>query len=161
MSRQTLKFVRSTSTLVSEALVVLFLVVLIPARATGQIRRAHFDPDGTFWILGTPPDEFKDFSAINLNARRSRRLEQAGVRLTTGRAFRFKSLKVTRENFSFMTMSIDGVSYAFTGRFLKGGVYAASNLDEKTPVLEGLLTKRKTGKKIAEAQLKFTYFGCT
>jgi len=58
-------------------------------------------------------------------------------------------------------MAIDGVSYAFTGRFLKGGVFAALNLDEETPVLEGLLTKYKTGKKVAEAQLKFTYFGGT
>jgi len=141
--------------------VVLFLVALIPADATGQTRRARFDPDGTFWILGAPPNEFKDFSAINLNASRSRRLEQPGVRLTTGRPLRFKSLKVTRENFSFTTMAIGGVSYSFTGRFLKGGVYAASNLDEKTPVLEGLLTKHKTGKKVGEAQLKFTYFGGT
>ena len=161
MSRQTLKLIRSTNASVPEALVVLFLVALIPAPAFGQIRKARFDPDGTFWILGTPPNEFKDFSAINLNARRSRRLEQPGVRLTTGKPFRFKSLKVTREHFSFTTMAIDGVSYAFTGRFLKGGVFAALNLDEETPVLEGLLTKYKTGKKVAEAQLKFTYFGGT
>jgi hypothetical protein len=70
------------------AVVVLFLVASIPARASGQVRQVRierFDPDDPFWILGTPPDEFKDFSAINSNARGNRRLEQPGVRLTMGR----------------------------------------------------------------------------
>ena len=160
MSRQTLKLIRSTSTSLPGALVVLFLVALIPDHATGQIRKARFDPDGTFWILGTPPNEFKDFSAINLNAKKLRRLNSPGFQLTS-RNFRFKTVSVSREKFIFTTVAIGGLSYGFSGHFLKGGVFAAANLDEKTPVLEGVLIKYKSGKKVAEARLKFTYFGGT
>jgi hypothetical protein len=53
------------------------------------------------------------------------------------------------------------VSYSFSGRFLKGGVFSAGDLDPDAPVLEGTLTKWKGGKKVAEASLKFTYFGGT
>ena len=58
-------------------------------------------------------------------------------------------------------MSIAGVSYSFSGRFLKGGVYSAGDLDGETPVLEGTLTKFRGGKKLAEAKLKLVYFGGT
>jgi hypothetical protein len=44
---------------------------------------------------------------------------------------------------------------------LKGGVFASTGLDDQTPVLEGTLTKYKGGQKIAEAKLKFVYFGGT
>ena len=58
-------------------------------------------------------------------------------------------------------MSIRGVSYSFAGKFLKGGVYASGVLDDETPVLEGTLIKFRDGKKVAEANLKFVYFGGT
>jgi len=53
------------------------------------------------------------------------------------------------------------VSYSFVGRFLKGGVFAETVLDDQSPVLEGVLTKFVAGKKVAEANLKFSYFGGT
>ena len=58
-------------------------------------------------------------------------------------------------------MSCRGVFYTFSGKFLKGGVYASGILDDETPVLEGTLTKFRGGKKVAEANLKFVYFGGT
>lgn len=58
-------------------------------------------------------------------------------------------------------MTLAGVSYSFSGRFLKGGVYGAGNLDDETPVLEGTLTKFRGSQKVAEAKLKFVYFGGT
>ena len=125
-------------------------------------KAAKFDPDGSFWILGEPPADFKDFGGINLNAKRLRRLNKPGVNLTDGTQLRFLTLSVTREKLVFTTAaSKGGVSYNFDGRFLKGGVFAAANLDDQTPVLEGLLTKFKNGQKIADARLKFVYFGGT
>ena len=53
------------------------------------------------------------------------------------------------------------MSYSFSGRFLKGGVFGAGDLDDETPVLEGTLTKFQVGKKVAEAKLRFVYFGGT
>ena len=130
---------------------------------TQQKNSARFDPDGSFWLHeSTPaPAEFSDFGGINLNAKRQRRLPSPGLQLVNGTTYRFKTLNVKRDNFTFTTMSIRGVSYSFAGKFLKGGVYASGILDDETPVLDGTLTKFRNGKKVAEANLKFVYFGGT
>ena len=135
-------------------------LVLLSLTTVGFGQRGRFDPDGSFWIHGTPPTEFSDFDSINLNAKRSRRLNPPGLLIHTTN-YRFKTLTVKRENFTFTTMTVRGVSYSFAGRFLKGGIYAAGDLDDETPVLEGTLTKFRGGKKVAEANLKFVYFGGT
>ena len=139
----------------------IFLLLSLTVTAISQ--RGRFDPDGSFWVHeSTPlPTEFSDFSGINLNSKRLRRLPSAGLQLNNGATYRFKTLNVKRDNFTFTTMSRGGVSYSFAGKFLKGGVYAAGDLDEDTPVLEGTLTKFRDGKKIAEANLKLVYFGGT
>lgn len=147
--------------LVFQTFFLIILLALLSASTFGQKKSQRFDPDGTFWIQGTPPSEFQDFSAINLNARRNRRLSSPGVQLSVGTTFRFRLLSVRRDNFRFTTFPIDGVSYGFAGHFLKGGVFYAAAFDEDAPVLEGVLTKYKFGKKVAEAKLKFTYFGGT
>jgi hypothetical protein len=139
-----------------------FLILLVAFTAFGQAsRKSRFDPDGAFWIHGDRPNEFSDFSGINLNAKRSKQLPAAGVDLINGKRFPFKVLSVKQESFTFTTVTVSGVSYSFAGRFLKGGVYQAGNLDDETPVLQGVLTKFKAGKKIAQAKLSFVYFGGT
>jgi hypothetical protein len=143
----------------------IFLLLCVAAAPvfTQQKTSARFDPDGSFWLHeSTPaPTEFSDFGGINLNAKRLRRLPSPGLQVVNGTTYRFKTLNVKRENFTFTTMSIRGVSYSFAGKFLKGGVYASGILDDETPVLEGTLTKFRNGKKVAEANLKFVYFGGT
>ena len=96
-----------------------------------------------------------------MNAKKVRRLPSPGLQLINGTTFRFKTLNVKRDNFTFTTMTLRGVSYSFAGKFLKGGVYSSGILDPDTPVLEGKLTKFRGGKKVAEANLKFVYFGGT
>ena len=136
----------------------ILLLISIPALAQ---KSARFDPDGSFWIIGDHGDGFSDFGGINLNAKRLRRLPSAGVQLVNGKTFRFKTLNVKRENFTFTTVSINGISYSFSGRFLMGGVFAATDLSDERPVLEGVLRKHQAGKKVAESKLKFMYFGGT
>ena len=139
-----------------------FLVFSIASTVgLAQNKTARFDPDGSFWILGEPPHEFSEFGAINLNAKRSRQLPVQGFELRNGKRLRFKTLVVKRDNFTFETITLGGVSYSFAGKFLKGGVYSAGDLDDETPVLEGTLTKFRGGQKVAEAKLKFVYFGGT
>jgi len=145
----------------SSLILILLLIVLVPVASTAQKGRERFDPNGTFWILGDPPTDFSDFSAINLNTRRVRWLPSSGVQLNNGRLFRFAQLIVQRHRFTFTTTQVRGVSYSFSGRFLKGGVYSETVLDDQSPVLEGVLTKYKLGKKTAEAKLRFGYFGGT
>ena len=139
----------------------IFLLLCLTASPTfTQRKQARFDPDGSFWIHGTPPPEFSDFDSINLNAKRLRYLNDPGLLMRTTR-YRYKTLTVKRDNFSFTTMTVRGIFYTFSGRFLKGGVYGAGDLDDETPVLEGTLTRFRNGKKVAEANLKFVYFGGT
>jgi hypothetical protein len=142
-------------------LAVLIAQSLLCFSTAAQNSKGRFDPDGSFWIHGTAPNDFSDFGGINLNAKKLRRLPSAGLQLNDGKNFRYKTLSVTRERLTFTTVAVGGVSYSFTGTFLKGGVFAASDLDDETPVLEGVLVKNKLGKKIAEAKLKFIYFGGT
>ena len=141
----------------------IFFVILmasIPAFSQ-RTKPERFDPDGSFWLQGAPPNDFSDFGGINLNAKRSRRLPQPGLETNNGKRYRFKTLSVKQERFTFTTMTVAGISYSFSGRFLKGGVYSSGILDDETPVLEGTLTKFRAGKKVAEAKLKFVYFGGT
>jgi len=140
--------------------VALLLLSLISVPVFSQ-KAERFDPDGSFWLQGQPPNDFSDFGGINLNAKRSRQLPQPGLETNNGKRYRFKTLSVKQERFTFTTMTVAGVSYSFSGRFLKGGVYSSGILDDETPVLEGTLTKFRGGKKVAEAKLKFVYFGGT
>ena len=142
------------------SLMALLLVLLVSFPAVSQ-KGATFDPDGSFWIIGDHGDGFSDFGGINLNAKRLRRLPSAGVQLVNGKTFRFKTLNVKRDNFTFTTVTIGGVYYTFSGRFLIGGVFAATDLSDERPVLEGVLAKYKSGKKVATNKLKFMYFGGT
>ena len=139
----------------------LLLLTIASTAALSQNKSTRFDPDGSFWIIGTPPNGFSDFSAINLNAKKLRRLPPAGYQTNDGKTYRFKTLIVKRDNFTFTTLPAAGVSYSFAGKFLKGGNFAATWMGEEDPILEGTLTKFRDGKKVAEAKLKFMYFGGT
>ena len=145
----------------AEVVALLIVVACLVYVAAAQSKRDRFDPDGSFWIKGDHPDGFSDFGGINLNAKRDKHLPKAGRELNNGRAFRFKQLSVSRERFTFTTVTLSNISYSFSGRFLKGGVYGAGNLDDEKPVLEGTLIKYRGGKKVAEAKLTFVYFGGT
>lgn len=136
-------------------------LLLLSLSAAPSLSQQRFDPDGSFWVHGQPPADFSDFGGINLNAKRSRQLPQPGLETNNGKRYRFKTLSVKQEKFTFTTVIVAGVSYSFSGRFLKGGVFGAGDLDDETPVLEGTLTKFRAGKKIAEAKMKFVYFGGT
>ena len=138
-----------------------FVILLAGVPAVSQNRAARFDPDGSFWVLGQLPNEFSDFSGINLNAKRLRRLPSPGLQLLDGTNYRFKTLTVKRNNFTFTTVALKGVSYSFSGRFLRGGNFAATALNDEVPVMEGTITRYRDGKKVAEAKLKFIYFGGT
>ena len=138
------------------------LVLVVAVSVFGQTgRNSRFDPDGSFWIHGDRPNEFSDFGEINLNAKKSRHLPMAGVQIINGKRFPFRTLSVKQSNFTFTTVTLSGISYSFSGKFLKGGVFMSANLDDETPVLEGTLTKYKGGQKVAQGKLSFVYFGGT
>lgn len=138
------------------------ICLVLGISAIGQTKRSQpFNPDGSFWLVGEPPDGFSDFGGINLNGRRLRHIPSQGLQLNNGKTFHYKSLVVKRDNFTFTTVSLGGVYYTFSGKFLRGGIFAEQDLSDERPVLEGVLAKYKSGKKVAEAKLKFSYFGGT
>src|SRR5689334_23366217 len=70
------------------------IVLLVCTAAFAQNKPARFDPDGSFWVLGDLPNEFSEFSEINLNAKRSRRLSVQGFVVGSGKRLAFKTLTV-------------------------------------------------------------------
>lgn len=137
------------------------LLIAVAVPVLGQTKRQTFNPDGSFWLIGEAPTGFSDFGGINLNGRKLRRIPSQGLQLMNGKTFHFKSLIVKRDNFSFTTVTLGGVYFTFAGKFLRGGVFAEQELYDEQAVLEGTLTKYQGGKKVAEAKLKFSYFGGT
>ena len=136
------------------------ILLIVSTSATLAFAQSRFDPDGSFWLLDQPT-EFSEFGAINLNAKKLRRLPSPGLQLNDGTNYRYKTLTVKRNNFTFTTVTRRGIYYTFSGRFLKGGVFAMTELNDESPILEGTLTRYRDGKKVAEAKLRFTYFGGT
>src|SRR5215510_10842972 len=95
--------------------VLLILAVCSAVVVVGQRRSTRFDPDGTYWIYGEHPDGFSDFGGINLNAKRVRRFGPAGLSLNNGKNFRFKTISVKQDNFTFTTVTLSNISYTFSG----------------------------------------------
>ena len=144
--------------LCAQILLVFLVATCFPTHAQKNTR---FDPDGSFWVIGRTPNEFSDFGGINLNVKKLRRIPPSGVQTNQGKNYRFKTATIRRDNFSFTTVTVAGVYYTFAGKFLKGGNFSATWLGDDSPVLDGTLTKFRGGKKVAEAKLKFSYFGGT
>ncbi|HEX8137222.1 MAG TPA: hypothetical protein VF544_06495 [Pyrinomonadaceae bacterium] len=124
----------------------------------------RFDPEGEFNVEGRLPRALSEISTIQLlrDARRSFQNPHSGLYTNRGVTYRFKTVSVARERFTFTTVALDGTSYSFSGRFLRGGVFAELDSDQWGKIiLEGQLTKLKAGRKAASANLKFSYFGGT
>jgi hypothetical protein len=126
----------------------------------------RFDPEGQFNPMGNAPKGLEEVASIDLfRSGRGRPFTShthSGVVTTNGQVYRFQSISVSQNNFTFRTRARAGTSYGFAGRFLKGGVYA--EMDNSTwnqPLLEGTLTKFKNGKKVSESRMRFSYFGGT
>ncbi|HEX8142036.1 MAG TPA: hypothetical protein VF553_05530 [Pyrinomonadaceae bacterium] len=124
----------------------------------------QFDPEGEFNVEGSVPKGLAEVSTIQLlrDASRSFMNSHSGLYTNRGVTYRFKTLSVTRERFTFTTVALGGVSYSFTGRFLRGGVFAELDSDQwGKPILVGQLSRFRGRRKEAVASLKFSYFGGT
>jgi hypothetical protein len=161
VSEKEIKAIKLTTILLTLGIFAAGIGALGPG-GLGQTKQApRFNPDGAFFLIGEPPADFSDLSGIYLNGRRLRRIPTQSLQLNNGKMFHYKTLTVKQEDFSFTTETLRGVYYTFAGKFLRGGVFAEQDLADEKPVLEGVLTKYKDGKKVAGAKLKFSYFGGT
>ncbi len=71
--------------------------------------------------------------------------------------YKLTNISLKGFHFSFETETIDGVSYTFTGRFLRGGIYYRSA--PKGIVLQGQLGRIRNRKLEAEAKVAFGWYG--
>lgn len=146
------------------AVLLLAAASALPAPSTASESVIKFDPDGEFPVYGKAPKGLEEVSSIPMwgRGRGNFMNKNCGVYTTSGVIYRFRTLSVTQPKFTFTTVSRRGTSYGFSGRFLRGGVFA--ELDSTVwdqPILEGTMTKFKYGRKVAEAPMKFSYFGGT
>lgn len=65
--------------------------------------------------------------------------------------------KLDGKNLTFSTVSVDGVSYSFTGAFEKLDNFPENPPPDDEVVLKGTLTKMRDGKAVAETKVNFTY----
>jgi hypothetical protein len=140
--------------------------LIVRGSAAAPVGQKGFNPEGQFNPLGTAPSGLQEVASINLyRSGRGRSFmshSYSGLYTTRGTNYKFKTINATRQSLVFTTRAVKGTSYSFKGRFLRGGVFA--ELDSSVwdqPILEGTLTKLRNGKKVAEGQMRFSYFGGT
>jgi hypothetical protein len=125
-----------------------------------------FRPYGYYSLVGTHPKGFKNFDTIQYWQKQdeqsgpdiSERL--SGVIADEGAHYRYRTLNITRRQFVFTTVKVKGISYSFNGRFLRTD-FVNAEMDLDKPVLVGNLRKYRNGRKVAEADVKLSYFAGT
>jgi hypothetical protein len=134
----------------------------VRARLGGQ----SFRPYGYFSLVGKPPQGFENFDTIQYWRRQDEQTgadvssRTAGVNETGGVVYRYATVSVTRQTFIFTTQTVRGVSYKFSGRFLRSD-FVESDMSFEKPVLVGTLGKYRKGKRVASANVKLSYFAGT
>jgi hypothetical protein len=125
-----------------------------------------FRPYGYYSLVGAHPRGFENFDTIQYWRKQdeqsgpdiSERL--SGVTADKGVLYRYRTISINRRGFAFTTRAVKGTSYSFTGRFLRTD-FVDNELDFDKPVLVGTLTKYRGGKKVAEANVRLSYFAGT
>lgn len=138
---------------------------IAPASTPLNIQKA-FRPYGYFSLVGKHPKGLENFDTIQYW---SKALEQSGpdiserlsgVTADEGVRYRYSSINITRRKFIFTTVKVKGISYSFSGRFLRTD-FVNSELDFDKPVVAGTLSKYRNGRKVAGANVKLSYFAGT
>jgi hypothetical protein len=127
---------------------------------------SQFDAFGYYYIAGEPPQGFEDINHISVftadyevgqNPYSVRAIPRppTGI-LWTSQRYRMTRLNIGNGRISFATETARGLSYQFNGRFLVHSSFYG--LPEKAIVLEGHITKFRRGRKIAESDIRFTWY---
>lgn len=125
-----------------------------------------FRPYGYYSLVGAHPRGFENFDTIQYWSKQdeqsgpdiSERL--SGVTADKGVHYRYRTITINRRGFVFTTRAVKGTSYSFTGRFLRTD-FVNSELNFDKPVLVGTLARHRNGKKVAEAEVRLSYFAGT
>lgn len=127
------------------------------ASAAAQAQTGN-DIFGYYTIERPVPAAFADISEIHLagdyGAQQSPQLHGL-IRLKskTAKDFAVNKPVLSGKNIAFTTKAVGGISYEFTGTFVK----FPNNTPQQGTVLRGVLRKYRGKTKIAEANVKFSY----
>jgi hypothetical protein len=125
-----------------------------------------FRPYGYYSLVGDHPRGFESLDTIQYWPKS---LEQSGPDISERRSgvtgdggalYRYSTLSVNRKRFVFTTKKVKGISYSFAGRFLRTD-FVNTEMNFDRPVLVGKLSKYRNGRKVAEANIKLSYFAGT
>jgi hypothetical protein len=140
---------------------ILFFTMLFCAFALPALAQEKTDIFG-YYSIEKAPKAFADISEIHLAGEYGEQQNPVFyglIRMKSKRAIDYKLLKPTLsgKNLTFSTKSVGNISYKFVGTFTKLG-----NFPELQPngeiLLKGTLTKYRGKKRIASANVKFSYF---
>lgn len=119
--------------------------------------QAAFDPYGYYFFAGRPPRVFAEIDSFQLElvpgrTQRSRSQPAGSISVKRGSAHcTFADVTVTRQQLTFSTAVEGGISYHFSGRFVRPRTRAGQGL-----ALAGTLTKLRDSQPVAEAPVRFT-----
>jgi hypothetical protein len=152
-------------------------VTILPTRAEVSKSEEKNEDDseneeyigGEYYIIGELPKGFKDFHSLIVETTdyslasaekgyQDIHIPPEGYVYANNKEFTFKRVAVSRKQLSFETEAIKGVSYKFTGKHVDEALDVGEYMAHAD--LEGVLTKLKDGKKIAEFKVKLEVGGC-
>ncbi|MDQ3798306.1 MAG: hypothetical protein M3384_02550 [Acidobacteriota bacterium] len=139
-----------------KTLIFCLAVLFIGFASTAAKAQAENDIFGYYTIDGRVPAAFADIFHIHLAGSYGAGLTpptHGMIRPKKGKDFPLLKPTVNGKNISFSTRAVGGVSYKFTGTFVR----FPNNETVTGVVLRGVLQKFKGKTKIAEARVGFTY----
>lgn len=124
------------------------------------------DAEGYYYIAGDTPKGFKEFENFNITNKNynSENEDDYGKLIApegyvqTNKELKFNKISIGNGQIQFETERVKGISYTFSGRFTETRNFVWLEQEAVEKVLEGHLIKKRHGKKIAEAQVKFGWF---
>ncbi len=131
---------------------------------TFEEEKPNFEEGGYYYIIGKTPKAFADFTEFHIELwdydekKDEIFMVPPSGYVDTKQTFKFKRVFLGKQDISFETENVHGISYQFSGK-LVDKVYV---FEEDRVFLEGTLKKLKDGKKIAEGKFKFSWYvgGC-
>ncbi|HEY0428313.1 MAG TPA: hypothetical protein VGC76_11065 [Pyrinomonadaceae bacterium] len=139
---------------------ILFFAIFLCAFALPALAQDKVDIFGYYSIV-KPTKDFADISEIHLGGDYGEQQNPKFyglIRMKSKRAIDYKLMKpsLSGKNLTFSTKSVGNISYKFVGAFTKLGDFPELQPNGEV-LLKGTLTKYRGKKKIASANVKFSY----
>lgn len=120
------------------------------------------DVTGAYFIKGTLPGDFSEIEHLSLAT-----IDDQGnpaplngfirPKRRSAKDYQLVNPKLDGKNLSFTTRAVNGVSYSFTGTFVKLDDFSMNPPPSEEVILRGKLTRLLDGEMVIETDVNFTY----